>query len=200
MVGGEEDPPGVVDQEEELQAGRELHRVVKTAGAIFVRHDAEAVRIPVEDRVFLRPRRSARGELPQYVGGDRHRLPEHHLADIDGDGLRGVDGFGELRGGGGEALRTLLAVAVELKMRQMQRQAFRRGDRRERGFEVPGQPEIVAVNMQRMRHADLMHRLLQRLDDRAAGHAVIGHDVVERKGADIVLERRDAAGVDDFDA
>ena len=53
--------------------------------------------------------------------------------------------------------------------------------------------------MQRMRHAGLVDCLLKRLDDRAARHAVIGHHIVKRKGADVVLERRDAAGVDDFD-
>ena len=53
--------------------------------------------------------------------------------------------------------------------------------------------------MQRMRHAGLVHRLLQRLDDRAARHAVVGNHVVKRKAADVVLERRDAAGVDDLD-
>ena len=155
--------------------------------------------VPVDDRVFLRPRLTPGGELPQHVGRDRHRLPEHHLPNVDGDVLRGVDRFGELRRGGGKALRAFFAVAVELKMRQMQRQVLRRGDRRQRGFEVSGQAEIVAVNMQGMRHAGLVDRLLQRLDDRATRHAVIRNDVVKRKAADVVLERRDAAGVDDFD-
>ena len=199
VIGGEEHAPWVIDQQEQLQAGGELHRVVEAAGAIFVRHDAAAVRIPVDDRVFLRPRLTAGGELPQHVGRDRHRLAEHHLPDVDGHILGCVDRFGELRRGGGKALRTLLAVAVELKMRQMQRQVLRRGDRRERGFEVSGQAKIVAVDMQRMRHAGFVHRLLQRLDDRATRHAVIGNHVVKRKAADVVLERRDAAGVDDLD-
>ena len=155
--------------------------------------------VAVDDRVFLRPRLTARGELPQHVGRNRHRLPEHHLPDVDGDVLCRVDRFGELRRGGGKALRALLAVAVELKMRQMQRQVLRRGDRRQRRFEVSRQAEIVAVDMQRMRHAGLVDRLLQRLDDRAACHAVVRNHVVKGKAADVVLERRDAAGVDDLD-
>ncbi len=50
-----------------------------------------------------------------------------------------------------------------------------------------------------MRHAGFVHRLLKRLDDRATRHAIIRNHIVERKAADIVLERRDAAGVDDLD-
>ncbi len=50
-----------------------------------------------------------------------------------------------------------------------------------------------------MRDTGLVDRLLQRLDDRTTGHAVIGNHVVKREAADVVLERRHAAGVDDLD-
>ena len=50
-----------------------------------------------------------------------------------------------------------------------------------------------------MRHAELMHRLLQGLDDLPARHAVRGDHVVKGKAAHVVLERGDAARVDDLD-
>ena len=199
VIGGEEHARRVIDEEEQLQTGGELHRVMKASGAIFVRHDAEAVRIAVSDGVFLRPRLTPGGELSQHVGRNRHRLSEHHLPDVDGHILGCVDRFGELGRGGGKALRAFLAVAVELKMRQMQRQVLRSGDRCQRSFEVSGKSKIVAVDMQGMWHAGLVDRLLQRLDDRATRHTVIRNHIVKRKAADVVLERRDPAGVDDLD-
>ena len=80
----------------------------------------------------------------------------------------GVHRLGEARRGGGEAALALLAVAVELQMREMQRQAVGRLDRGERGVGVAGQAEIVAVDVQRMRHAERVHRMLQRQHDRRA--------------------------------
>ena len=50
-----------------------------------------------------------------------------------------------------------------------------------------------------MRHAGVVHRLLQRLDNRAARYAVVRNHVVKRKAADVVFECRDPAGVDDLD-
>ena len=94
----------------------------------------------------------------------------------------GVDRLGELRRGGGEAVLALLAVAVELQMGQMQRQVLGGGDGRERRLDIAGKAKIVAVDMQRMRHAGRVHRPLQRLDDRARLSAVFGHHVVEREG------------------
>ena len=130
VIRGEEHAPGVVDKQEQFQPDGELDRVMKAACAVFVRHDAATVRIAVDDDVFLRPRLTPRGELPQHVGRNRHRLPEHHLPHVNSDALGGIDRFGEPRRGGRKALRALLAVAVELEMRQMQRQVVRRSYRR----------------------------------------------------------------------
>ena len=94
-----------------------------------------------------------------------HGLPEHHLTDVDGDVLGGVDRLGELRRGRGEAALALLAIAVELQMREMQRQVLGRRDGRQRRLEIAGQAEVVAMDMQRMRHAEIVHRPLQRPDD-----------------------------------
>ena len=55
------------------------------------------------------------------------------------------------------------------------------------------------MNVQGMRNACFMHRCLKGLHDLTAGDSVKGNYVVERKAAHVVLERSDAAGVDDFD-
>ncbi len=82
----------------------------------------------------------------------------------------------------------------------MERLAARRLDRRDGGFDIAAETEIVRMQMQRMGETEVHHRLLQRLDDRARADIVIGHDIVEREGADIVLERHRRAGIDAFDA
>ena len=56
------------------------------------------------------------------------------------------------------------------------------------------------MDMQRMRDAEPVHRRLQRLDDLARADAVGRHDVVEREGADILLEGGGRTGIDDLDA
>jgi hypothetical protein len=82
----------------------------------------------------------------------------------------------------------------------MERQAFRRRDGGERGVGAAGEAEIVAMHVQRMRHAELVHRALQRLDDGARGDAVERHHVVEREFTQVGLEGDGAAGVDHLDA
>ena len=143
---------------------------------------------------------SAGVELAQHVGRDRHGLPEHDLADVDGHVLGRVHRLREPRRGRREAAFALLAVAVELQMGEMQRQALRRRDGRERGLDVAGDAEIVAMDVQRMRHAELVDGALQRLDDGARGDAVERHDVVERECTHVGLEGDGAAGIDHLDA
>jgi hypothetical protein len=85
-------------------------------------------------------------------------------------------------------------------MREVQgpaRSGLQRGDRR---AGIAGDAKIVAVEMQRVGHAERGHRILQRQHDPARRHAVGRHDIVEREGAPVVLEGRRAAGVDAFDA
>ena len=53
---------------------------------------------------------------------------------------------------GGKAVLALIAIGVELHMREMQRQALRGVDRRERRLDIAGKAEIVHVQMQRMRN------------------------------------------------
>ena len=95
--------------------------------------------------------------------------------------LRRVHGFRQPRRRRREATLALLAVAIELQVGEMQRQALRRRDGRERRLGAARHAEIVAMHVQRMRNAELMNRMLQRLDDAARGNAVEWHDVIERK-------------------
>ncbi len=81
----------------------------------------------------------------------------------------------------------------------MNGKAFRGVDRRQRGLDVAGNAEVVAVDMQRMRHAELVHRSRQRPDDRARRHAVMRHGIVDAERAAIELEGADAAGIDHLD-
>ncbi len=200
MIGGEEHACRIRDEQKQFEAHGPLNCVVKISGPIVVRHDSAAVRIGLENHPFSWACLGAGIELAQHIGRDRHRLSEHDLADVDGQVLGSIDRLRDLRGGGRKSARSLAPVAIELQVGQMQRQAFGRLDGGERGFDIPRQAEIVAMQVQRMRHADLVDRALQRLDDLARGDAVERHDVVEREFPRIGLECRRAARIDDLDA
>ena len=172
---------GIVDQQKQFEPGRPLHRIVKVGRAIIVGHDSAAVGIAVDDRPFLRAGPADRAELARHVARNRHRLAKHDLADVDSDVLVSIDAFGQARRGGGKAASRLRAVGIELNVREMQRQALRRLDRRDDGIGAGGKAEIVAMDMQRMRQAEIDHGALQGLDDVARGDAVPGNDVVERE-------------------
>src|SRR5580692_3095790 len=120
VVGGEEDSPGVVNEQEQFQAGGPLHGVVEVGFAVAVGHDAAAVAVAVHDDGFAGVGLAAGVELAEDVGGDGDGLAEHHLADVGGDVGAGVDGLGEAWGGGGEASGAVLAVGVELQVGDVQ--------------------------------------------------------------------------------
>ena len=88
------------------------------------------------------------------------------------------------------------AVAQELRMRHVQAQAFRGAHRRERRFDVAGNAEIAAMDVQRMGDAELLHRAGERLDDLPRRHVVVDMLLVEIELALIELEGADAAGID----
>ncbi len=85
--------------------------------------------------------------------------------------------------------------AVELDVRQVHRQAFDRVHRRQRRLDVAGHAQVAAVHVQRVRHADVVHGLRQRLQDLPWRDAVVGMRLVEVEHALIELEGRDAARV-----
>ena len=80
----------------------------------------------------------------------------------------GIDAFGQARRGGGEAALAFAAIGIELNVGEMQRQSLRRFDRRDDAVGAGGKAQIVAMHMQRMRHAEIDHRALQGLDDARA--------------------------------
>ena len=129
----------------------------------------------------------------------RARLPEHDLTDVDRNVLIGVDGFGDARRAGRKLHVAFGAVAMELDVRQMDRQSFGAIDRGERRLDAARHAEIAAVNMDRMDDAQLLQSARQRKDDVARRYAVVGVLLVEIELALIELERADAARIDDLD-
>ena len=123
-------------------------------------------------------------------------LAEHDLADVEADMGIGVDRLGDAAAPGGEMPVALGAVAVELHMGEMQGRAFRRLDGRERGLDIAGNAQLVAVDMQRMGDAQLAHRAREGGHDAPRRHAVVGRRNVEAELAAVELEGADAAGVD----
>ena len=169
VIGREENPPWIVDSQEQFQSTGPLHGIDEIVLAIKIGNDAAAVAIAVVDHGFFWPRRFGAIELAQYIGRDGDRLPEHDLANIDSDIRRGVDGRGELGGGGRKAVATFGSVRVELQMREVQAFAPRGLNRREGGRDVAGNAEIIGVQMQGVRDFEILHRPLQGLDDLARG-------------------------------
>ena len=107
--------------------------------------------------------------------------------------------LGDAGGAGIEMAVAADAVAVELDVRQVQRQALGGADGRQRRLHVAGNAEVAAVHVQRMRHAELQEPARQRQQDVAGRDAVVGVLLVEIEFALVELEGADAAGVDDLD-
>ena len=127
-------------------------------------------------------------------------LAEHDLADVDADLRVRVHRLGELQRGRRELLRPLVAVGVELDVRQVRRQAFERGDGLERRADVAGHAEVAAVDVQRVRHAELAQRARQRVQHLARRDLPVHMVLVDVELALVELEGRDAARVDDLHA
>lgn len=71
------------------------------------------------------------------------------------------------------------AVAVELRVSEVKRKSLRRRDGSERGIDVAGDAEIVAVDVQRMRHAELEDGPGKRMDDLPGRHAMLRPGLVD---------------------
>ena len=101
MVGGQENPPRVIDQQKGFQADGPLQRIDKVLVFIFERHHA-ATRIAfyIHRHPFIGAGVFVVGVLAHAVAGSRDGLTEQNLPDIDGDIFIAVDGFGNLRRAG----------------------------------------------------------------------------------------------------
>src|SRR5262245_60095751 len=84
-------------------------------------------------------------------------------------------------------------------MREMQWESFRCSDRCQRGLDIAGYAQIVAMKVQRMGQPQFVHRLLECFHNGARGYAVTGHFIVERERAQIVLEGSGASSIDYLD-
>ncbi len=95
------------------------------------------------------------------VAGHARRLAEQHLADVDGDVRVRVDVVGQRRDLAVERVLVALAaaVAVELDVRDVAAVAFEGLHRFERRRPVAGHAEVVAVDVDRVRQAQLGGRL-----------------------------------------
>ncbi len=132
VIGGQEDPPGVLDEEKEFETDCPLQRVDEVLLTIAERHQSAArIAFDIHRDPFIGLGMAAVAELRLRVAGLGHGWPEDELADIDADVAVAIDGVGNARCRRGEAALALGAVAVELDMRQMDREAFGRIDRRQ---------------------------------------------------------------------
>jgi hypothetical protein len=88
---------------------------------------------------------------------------------------------------------------VELDVRQVKREARGRADGRERRLDIARDPQVAAMDVERMRHAEIVDRTGQRGQDRARRQAVMRPRLVEVEASLVVLEGVDAARVDRLD-
>ena len=110
-----------------------------------------------------------------------------------------VDQLGDLRRAGGEVAVALGAVAVELDVRQVERQALRGADGGERRLHVAGHAEIGGMHVQGVGEPKLLHGAREGENDLPRGHVVVDVLLVEIELALIELEGADAAGIDHLD-
>ena len=76
MVRGQEDPPGIVDEQEQLESHRPLHGVDEVALLVHVGNDPAAGLVLHVQIAPLAPGELMEQVLPGTVGGDRHGIAE----------------------------------------------------------------------------------------------------------------------------
>ena len=82
VVGGEVDPPGVVDEQQQLQPDGPLHGVDEVLLLVDVGDDAAAGLVLHVDVAPLAAGQLVEQVLPRAVGGDRHGVAEQHRAGV----------------------------------------------------------------------------------------------------------------------
>ena len=98
MVGGQEYPPRVIDQQESFQADGPLQRIDEILILVFERHHAAArIAFYIHRHPFIGAGVFVIGVLAHAVARCRDGLTEQNLPDIDGDIFVAIDGFGNLR-------------------------------------------------------------------------------------------------------
>ncbi len=85
MIGRQEDAPRIVDQQQQFQADRPLHRIDEVAPFIGVRDDAAAGLVFDVEVAPLTAGELIEQMLPGSVGGDRDGVAEEDRAGVAGE-------------------------------------------------------------------------------------------------------------------
>ena len=200
MIGREHHAPRIGRQQEQLEPD---HPLQGRHGALFlvgVGHDAAA---GLELDVHVHPAPPAalvQQVLHRPVGGEGRGRPEHHLADVAADlGMR-VDVLDQRARAGAARAVGRRVVGVELQVSEMGATSVHRAHAGERGGDVSGHAEVVAVDVGRVRQRQAVGRLDQRFEDGARRHAIGSHRRIEPDAiARTALPQLDAAGIDHLD-
>ena len=95
MVGGQEDAPGIVDEQQQLQADGPLHGVDQVLLLVDVGNDAAAGLVLDVEVAPLAAGELVEQVLPGAVGGDRHGVAEQHGAGVGRQVRVGVEVLGD---------------------------------------------------------------------------------------------------------
>ncbi len=121
MIGCEEDAPGVVDQQQELEADGPLHGVDHIASLVRIRDDA-ATGLVLDVKVApLSAGELIEEVLPGTIGGDRHGVAEEDCTGVGGQIGMGVEILGERRCLRAHRVPIVAAVGMELQVRHVAR-------------------------------------------------------------------------------
>ena len=148
MIGGQKNSPRIVDAQKYFQAYRPLQRIDEIFVAIMKRHHAATrIAFDVHHNKFFGIRKARVTILRHAVTRCGDRLAEHDLTHIATDVFVRVDRFGNTRSAGRKFSIAFGAIGMELNMSQMNRQAVRRSDGRERRLDIARHTEIAGVYM-----------------------------------------------------
>ena len=201
VIGREEDPPRIVDQQEELEPDRPLHGVHEIPILVHVRHDPAAGLVLDVEIPPLASGELVEQVLPRTVGCNRHRVAEEHGARIGRQIPVRAERVRDARRLGAHAAPVVAAVRMELQMREVRSMALQHLHRLDRRLEVAGDAEVVAVQVDRMRQMEIVGDGREVRDDHRRRHPVVAFDRrVQRVRVLAPLPRLDAAGIHRFHA
>ena len=82
MIGRQVHAPGIVDEQQQLEADRPLDGIDQVMVAVDVRHDAAAGLVLDVEVAPLAAGQLVEKMLPRTVRRNRDRIPEQHSADV----------------------------------------------------------------------------------------------------------------------
>ncbi len=140
--------------------------------------------------------------LPGTVGGDRHRVAEQHGTGIGGHVRMCVEVLGQLRRFGLHRAPIVATVGVVLQMGQVGTVTLEMLHRLQRRGDVARRTKVVAVQMKRMRHAQVRRRSAPGWSTIVPGVSVLValDRIGQLLGVLAPFPSRHAAWIDRFDA